>query len=69
MTATTWTHDCVLCQFLTLTMLTAAVMTVTVYVHVCKKSQAQLVCGFRTSCCGTIVSRGPPLSLALLTRN
>ena len=56
----TWAHDCVLCQFLTLTMLTAAVMAVTVYVHVCKNSYVQPLYGFRAVCCGNIVTRGPP---------
>ena len=61
MTATaTWAHDCVLCQFLTLTMLTAAVMAFMVYVHECKTSLAQLLCGFHTVYCGNIVTRGPP---------
>ena len=61
MTATPyWAHDCVLCQFLTLTMLAAAVMAVTVYVHVCKTSYAQPLCGFRSDSCGTNVTRGPP---------
>ena len=61
MTATSaWSHDCVLCQFVTLTMLTAAVMAVTLYVHVCKKSQAQPLCGYCAVSCGTIVTRGPP---------
>ena len=57
---TTWAHDCVLCQFLTLTMLTAAVMVVTLYVHVCKCNHAQPLHAFRAVCCGTIVTRGPP---------
>ena len=56
----TWAHDCVLCQFLTLTMLTAAVMAVMVYVHVCKNSYVQPLYGFRAVCCGNIVTRGPP---------
>ncbi|MBR2776166.1 MAG: hypothetical protein IKD75_03490 [Prevotella sp.] len=56
----TWAHDCVLCQFLTLSMLTAVMMAVTVYVHVCKKSHAQPLCGSHVVCCGTVVSRGPP---------
>ncbi|MBR2206207.1 MAG: hypothetical protein IJ898_07640 [Prevotella sp.] len=56
----TWAHDCVLCQFLTLSMLTAAMMAVTIYVHVCKKYHAQPLCGFHAVCCGTIVTRGPP---------
>ena len=55
-----WDHDCVLCQFLTLTMLAAAVMAVTLYVRVCIKSYAQPLCGFRTNSCGNIVTRGPP---------
>ena len=54
------THDCVLCQFLTLTMLTAAVVAVTVYYHVCKEYLAQLFCGYHAACCGIIVTRGPP---------
>ena len=52
--------DCVLCQFLTLTMLTAAVVAVTVYIHVCKKHHAQPLCGYYAACCGVIVTRGPP---------
>ena len=56
----TWSHDCVLCQFLTLTLLTAAAMAVTVYVHVCKINYAQSLFGFRADSCGTIVTRGPP---------
>ena len=61
LTATaTWAHDCVLCQFLTLTTLTAAMMAVTVYIHVCKKSHAQPLCDYHTACCGTSFKRGPP---------
>ena len=56
----TWAHDCVLCQFLTLSMLAAVLMAVTVYVHVCKKYHAQSLCGCHTACCGNIVTRGPP---------
>ena len=58
--AATWAHDCVLCQFLTLTMLTAAVMVVTLYILVCKCNHAQPLHAFRAVCCGTIVTRGPP---------
>ena len=58
--ASMWTHDCVLCQFLSLTMLTATMMAVTVYLFVCKKNYAQPLCGYQTSCCGVIVTRGPP---------
>jgi hypothetical protein len=58
--AATWAHDCVLCQFLTLPMLAAILLAVTLYVHVCKKFRAQPLCGFRTICCGTIITRGPP---------
>ena len=57
---TTELHDCVLCQFLTLSMLTAAVMAVTVYIHVCKNHHAQLLCGYQTACCGITFKRGPP---------
>ena len=61
MTATaSWSHDCVLCQFLTLLMLAAIMMAVTIYVHVCKKYSAQSLCDCHTSCCGAIVTRGPP---------
>ena len=55
-----WAHDCVLCQFLTLPMLAAIMMAVTIYVHVCKKCSAQSLCDCHTSCCGAIVTRGPP---------
>ena len=61
LTATaTWAHDCVLCQFLTLSMLTATVVAVTVYKHVCKQRYAQPLCGYHAACCGIIVTRGPP---------
>jgi len=53
-------HDCVLCQFLTLPMLTAAVMAVTVYIHVCRKYHAQPLCGYYAACCGITFRRGPP---------
>jgi hypothetical protein len=56
----TWAHDCVLCQFLTLSMLSAVMLAVTIYVHVCKKYHAQPLCGCHTACCGAIVTRGPP---------
>ena len=56
----TWAHDCVLYQFLTLSMLTAVMMAVTVYVHVCKEYHAQPLCSKLTACCGAIVTRGPP---------
>ncbi|MBO6032351.1 MAG: hypothetical protein J6Q22_12990 [Prevotella sp.] len=55
-----WVHDCVLCQFLTLTMLTAAVIAVTLYVHLCIKYHAQPLCCYHAACCGVIVTRGPP---------
>ncbi len=61
MTATpTWAHDCVLCQFLTLSMLAAAVTAVTTRVHVCKKNYAQPSCSYCAVSCGAIVTRGPP---------
>lgn len=61
LTATaTWTHNCVLCQFLTLPMLAAIMVAVMVYVHVCKKFRAQPICDCHTVCCGAIVTRGPP---------
>ena len=55
-----WSHDCVLCQFLTLPMLAAIMLAVTVYVHVCKKSNAQPLFGYRAESCGAHVTRGPP---------
>ena len=55
-----WAYDCVLCQFLTLTILTAAVVAVMVYIHVCKKIHTQPLCGCHAVCCGVIVTRGPP---------
>ena len=58
--AATWAHDCVLCQFLTLKMLTAAVTAIAVYVHICINHLAQQLYTFSTVCCGTIVTRGPP---------
>lgn len=61
LTATaTWAHDCVLCQFITLPMLTAIIVAVMIFVHVCKKFRAQPLCACHTACCGTIVTRGPP---------
>ena len=56
----TWAHDCVLCQFLTLTMLTAAVVAVAAFIHVSPISHAQPLCGFQAASCGIIVTRGPP---------
>ena len=61
LTATaTWAHDCVLCQFLTLTMVAATATAVTVFAHVCKKYLAQPLCGYSAAGCGVIVTRGPP---------
>ena len=57
---TSWAHDCVLCQFLTLTMLTAAAAAVIVYIHVGKSSYSQPLCSHHAACCGNIVTRGPP---------
>ena len=58
--AATWAHDCVLCQFLTLTMLTAAIMVVTLYILVCQCNLTQPLHNIRAVCCGTIDTRGPP---------
>lgn len=57
--------DCVLCQFLTLTMLTAVAVAVTLLIHVYKKCYAQLLYGHDAACCGAIVTRGPPAFLML----
>ena len=57
---TTHLHDCVLCQLLTLPVLTAVLLAVMVYVRVCKKFHAQPFCGYHSACCGAIVTRGPP---------
>lgn len=59
-TTVSWVNDCLFCQFLTLTMLTAAVFGVIVYVHVCRKFLAQPLCGYRVACCGINITRGPP---------
>lgn len=56
-----WAHECVLCQFLTLPMLAAAAIAVTIYVYVCKKNLIQPLCGYRVACCGSMVTRGPPV--------
>ena len=56
-----WAHECVLCQFLTLPMMTAAAIAVLIYVHVCKKNLAQPLCSYHVACCGNIVTRGPPV--------
>lgn len=58
--AVSWVHDCVTCQFLTLTMLTAIAVTVALFVHVCRKYHAQPLCGHYAVCCGTKDTRGPP---------
>ena len=55
-----WTHDCVLCQFLTLPMLVAVMLAVTVSALVCNKRYAQPLYGYRADSCGVIVTRGPP---------
>jgi hypothetical protein len=61
LTATaSWAHDCVLCQFQLLKMLAAAVIAVTVFIHVCRKYHAQPLCGYHAACYGIIVTRGPP---------
>ena len=54
-------HDCVLCQFLTLKMLTVAIVAVTLYIHVCRIYYAQLLLSDCVACCGIIVTRGPPI--------
>ncbi len=54
-----WTHDCVLCHFQTLTMLTAAVIAVAVYINVFSKCHSLPSQGRHTVCCGTITTRGP----------
>ena len=54
------THDCVLCQFLTLSMLTATAMAAIAYFHVCKKNHVLPLGSCHAACCGIIVTRGPP---------
>lgn len=56
-----WTHDCVLCQFLSLTMLTATLVAVTVYIQVCSNNNVWYASGNYAACSGIIVTRGPPL--------
>jgi len=61
MQMTTHMHECVLCQFLTLPVLAAVVIAVTVFFDVCKNCYAPSSCGYLTACCGIIVTRGPPM--------
>ena len=63
LTATaTWAHDCVLCQFLTLTMVaataTAAVFLLNRGAHVF----APFHCRIATTACGVVSLRGPPFA-------
>ena len=55
-----WSHDCVLCQFLTLTMLTASSVVIALFIHVSPKHYAQPLYGSQAGGCGMIVTRGPP---------
>ena len=53
--------DCVLCQFMTLTMLTAAAIAITLNIHVYKRAYALPSRDCHTACQGVIVTRGPPV--------
>ncbi|MCR4958885.1 MAG: hypothetical protein K6B13_09855 [Prevotella sp.] len=59
-TMASWAHDCVLCQFLTLTLLPAAVLAVRIDINVCKKFHPQPLCGYQAACWGCNITRGPP---------
>ena len=53
-------HDCVLCQFLSLQMLAAAMTDVTTNNYVCTRCHAQCQPALLTQVLGNIVMRGPP---------
>ena len=57
---TTSFHACVLCQFLTLTMLTVAVAMVLQYDHVRQLCYAMRQCAISAGANGYVVTRGPP---------
>lgn len=53
-------HDCVLCQFLTLSMLAVAVATLVVFNNVSKIRYAQLQRDVHLDACGMPTLRAPP---------
>ena len=60
---TTWAHDCVLCQFLTLTMLTAAASVVVFLLSRGTRVFAPIDCRVAMLARGVVCLRGPPVSL------
>ena len=56
----TWAHDCVLCQFLSQTMLPATVIAVGLFVEIVSERLAGTVEDSRVACYAVIVTRGPP---------
>jgi hypothetical protein len=59
----TWAHDCVLCQFLTLTMLTASAVGVVFILNRGVQLYAQNRCRLASVACGVVSLRGPPVCL------
>jgi Ca2+/H+ antiporter len=55
-----WADDCVLCHFLTLPMLTAAVVVAALIVNVCRKCHILPTSNYYAACYDCIVTRGPP---------
>ena len=55
-----WAHDCVLCQFLTLTFIAGIAGAVVFISPVCRTLHAQALCGHYSGGYGVIVTRGPP---------
>ena len=55
-----WAHNCVLCQFLSLTFLAANLGAAIVCINVSKHYQAQYANGYASAYCGSNVTRGPP---------
>lgn len=57
---TMWAHDCVLCQFLTLTMLAAAASVVVFLLSRGTRVFAPIYCRVAMLACGVVTLRGPP---------
>ena len=57
---TTTMHACVLCQFLTMSFVAAAVFAVVLYNKVCKTQMAQRQCDVHLDVCGIPTLRAPP---------
>ena len=61
--AATWAHDCVLCQFLMLTMLVAAAAGVVFLLSRGTRVFAPIDCRVAMLARGVVCLRGPPVSL------